>query len=118
MVYIETFDFLVSVLMKNGQIKKMRKQREERLETGKEMVANYKQRDNVQTTPEGPGVNALGSGLIAHLRTGEHAKRVTAEELRLIGTWIDLNATFYGCYEEPCLSAQREGKRIPLPERQ
>ena len=85
---------------------------------GKEMVANYKQRDNVQTTPEGPGVNALGSGLIAHLRTGEHAKRVTAEELRLIGTWIDLNATFYGCYEEPCLSAQREGKKIPLPERQ
>ena len=40
LVFIETFDFLISVLMKNSQIKKMRKQREERLETGKEMVAD------------------------------------------------------------------------------
>ncbi|MBO7690459.1 MAG: hypothetical protein J6T14_06500 [Clostridia bacterium] len=40
LAYIETFNFLISVLMKNGQIKKMRKQREERLESGKEMVAD------------------------------------------------------------------------------
>ncbi|MBQ1896156.1 MAG: pyruvate formate lyase family protein [Clostridia bacterium] len=37
LVFIETFDFLVSVLMKNSQIKKMRKQREERLESGREI---------------------------------------------------------------------------------
>jgi formate C-acetyltransferase len=40
MVYIETFDFLISVLMKNGQIKKMRKQREERLSSGKEIAGD------------------------------------------------------------------------------
>ena len=37
---------------------------------------------------------------------------------RVLATWIDLNATFYGCYEEPWLSKQLKGERIPMPERQ
>lgn len=87
-----------------------------RAKDGREMIACFKARDNIQTTPEGPGVNALGSGLIAHLRAGKHAARVTPEELRMIATWIDLNATFYGCYEEPNLSKQLKGEPIPPPD--
>jgi hypothetical protein len=72
----------------------------------------------VQTTPEGPGVNALGSGLFGTLSRGKHAQMLTDAEKRVIATWIDLNATFYGCYEEPCLTKQLKGEPIPMPERQ
>ncbi|MDO5320203.1 MAG: hypothetical protein Q4G65_16370 [bacterium] len=43
---------------------------------------------------------------------------LTPEEKRMISTWIDLNATFYGCYEEPDLSKQLRGEPIAMPERQ
>ena len=36
----------------------------------------------------------------------------------MLATWIDLNATFYGCYEEPFLSRQLKGEAIPMPEHQ
>jgi len=72
----------------------------------------------VQTTPEGPGNNALGSGLFGKLSRGKHSKLLTDAEKRILATWIDLNATFYGCYEEPYLTDQLNGKPIPMPERQ
>ena len=43
---------------------------------------------------------------------------LTDAEKRVIATWIDLNATFYGCYEEPCLTKQLKGEPIPMPDRQ
>ena len=82
------------------------------------MVPCWVEYNPVQTTPEGPGVNALGSGLFGTLSRGKHAKMLTDAEKRVIATWIDLNATFYGCYEEPCLTKQLKGEPIPMPERQ
>ncbi len=79
------------------------------------MVPNWPEYNLVQTTPEGPGVNALGSGLMRKLSKGKHAARVTPEEKRMISTWLDLNALFYGCYEEPDLSKQLEGQPIAMP---
>ena len=49
---------------------------------------------------------------------GKHAKMLTDAEKRAIATWIDLNATFYGCYEEPGLTKQLKGEQIPMPDRQ
>ena len=46
------------------------------------------------------------------------AKMLTDAEKRILATWIDLNATFYGCYEEPCLTKQLRGEPIPMPDRQ
>ena len=82
------------------------------------MVPCWVEYNPVQTTPEGPGVNALGSGLFGTLSRGKHAKMLTDAEKRAIATWIDLNATFYGCYEEPCLTKQLKGEPIPMPDRQ
>lgn len=86
--------------------------------TPAEMVPCWPEYNHVQTTPEGPGRNALGSGLFGHLSRGKHANLLTSEELRMLATWIDLNATFYGCYEEPFLSRQLKGEAIPMPEHQ
>lgn len=82
------------------------------------MIPNWPEYNLVQTTPEGPGTNALGSGLLKKLSKGKHGQMLTAEEKRMISTWIDLNATFYGCYEEPDLSKQLRGEPIAMPERQ
>ena len=79
------------------------------------MVPNWPEYNLVQTTPEGPGVNALGSGLMATLARGKHAGLLTAEEKRVLAAWLDLNATFYGCYEEPDLSKQLKGEPIDPP---
>ncbi len=82
------------------------------------MVPCWVEYNQVQTTPEGPGVNALGSGLMGKLSRGKHGKMLTASEMRTFATWLDLNATFYGCYEEPCLTRQLNGEPVPMPERQ
>ena len=80
------------------------------------MVPNWPEYNLVQTTPEGPGVNALGSGLMAKLSRGKHGEMLTAEEKRVLAAWLDLNATFYGCYEEPDLSRQLKGEPIQPPD--
>lgn len=92
-----------------------------RMRTGKDgtavrMVPNWPEYNLVQTTPEGPGNNALGSGLMSKLSKGKHGALLTPEEKRMIATWIDLNAMFYGCYEEPNLSKQLKGEPIPPPD--
>jgi hypothetical protein len=74
-------------------------------------------RNQIQVTPEGGADGALGSGLVQLLMAGHGEVKLTAEELLRIGTWIDLNAVFYGVYEpEEQLAMQREGKPVPMPE--
>ena len=81
------------------------------------MVPNWPEYNHVQTTPEGTaGRSSITSGLMAKLSRGKHGKMLTPEEKRLIATWIDLNATFYGSYEEPDLSKQLKGEPIPPPD--
>ena len=82
-----------------------------------DMVPCWPEYNPVQTTPEGPGNNALGSGLMGHLLRGKHAALLTPEERRMIATWIDLNALFYSCCEEPGLSRQFRGEPVAYPER-
>ena len=82
-----------------------------------DMVPCWPEYNPVQTTPEGPGNNALGSGLMGHLSRGKHAALLTPEEKRVVATWIDLNALFYGNCEEPGLSRQFRGEPVAYPER-
>ncbi len=85
--------------------------------TGRPLVPCFPMRNQIQVTPEGGADGARGSGLIAALQAAREKYGLTAEELRRIATWIDLNAVFYGVYEpEAQLAMQREGKPVPMPE--
>jgi hypothetical protein len=85
--------------------------------TGRPLVACYAMRNQIQVTPEGGGGGALGSGLYQLLKAGHGNVSLSAEALRRIATWIDLNAVFYGVYEpEAQLAMQREGQPVPMPE--
>ena len=82
--------------------------------TGKPLVPCYPQRNQIQVTPEGGEVGARGSGLIAAFRRQEG---ITADELRAVGVWLDLNAIFYGVYEpESDLQRQRAGLAVAIPQ--
>jgi hypothetical protein len=85
--------------------------------SGRPLVTCFPMRNQIQVTPEGGADGALGSGLVQLLMAGHGEVKLTAEELLRIGTWIDLNAVFYGVYEpEEQLAMQREGKPVPMPE--
>jgi hypothetical protein len=81
------------------------------------MVTYFAQRNQIQVTPEGGADGAIGSGLIQMLKAGHSKVELTVAELRRIGTWIDMNAVFYGVYEPAeQLVMQSEGKPVPMPE--
>ncbi|MDX9868901.1 MAG: hypothetical protein RBT78_13360, partial [Kiritimatiellia bacterium] len=85
--------------------------------SGRPLVTCYPMRNQIQVTPEGGEDGARGSGLVQMLKAGHGEVRLTPGELRRIGTWIDMNAVFYGVYEpEAQLAMQREGKPVPMPE--
>lgn len=84
---------------------------------GQPLVACFPLRNQIQVTPEGGADGARGCALVQMLKAGHNDVKLTAEELRRIGTWIDLNAVFYGVYEpEEQLAMQREGKPVPMPQ--
>jgi len=84
---------------------------------GRPLVACFPLRNQIQTTPEGGADGARGCALVQMLKAGHNDVKLTAEELRRIGTWIDMNAVFYGVYEPAeQLAMQREGKPVPVPE--
>ena len=84
---------------------------------GRPLVACFPLRNQIQVTPEGGADGARGCALVQMLKAGHNDVKLTAEELRRIGTWIDLNAVFYGVFEpEAQLAMQREGKPVPIPE--
>ncbi len=86
---------------------------------GRPLVTCFPMRNQIQVTPEGGEDGAIGSGLVQMLKAGHGKVKLTSEELRRIGTWIDMNAVYYGVYEpEAQLALQREGKPVPMPERQ
>ena len=84
--------------------------------TGRPLVTCFPMRNQIQVTPEGGADGARGSGLIQSLKAGQKEMKITAEEMRRIGTWLDMNAVFYGVYEPAeQLAMQREGKPVPMP---
>jgi hypothetical protein len=84
---------------------------------GRPLVTFYAMRNQIQVTPEGGMDGAIGSGLVQMLKAGHGEVKLTAPELLRVGTWIDMNAVFYGVYEPAeQLALQREGKPVPMPE--
>jgi hypothetical protein len=79
------------------------------------MIPRFVQRNQIQQSEPGGNIGAIGSGLIKLLRKNHADVELTPEELRRIGTWIDLNAVFYGTYNPFQLSQQQRGEPIPMP---
>jgi hypothetical protein len=79
------------------------------------LVPRFAQRNQIQTTPPGGVFGARGSRLIKLLLDGHENVKLTADELRRIATWVDLNAVFYGGYSDEERAAQLQGKTIAMP---
>ncbi|MDR2754778.1 MAG: hypothetical protein LBC20_03645 [Planctomycetaceae bacterium] len=79
------------------------------------MIPRYAERNQIQQSESGGKIGAIGSGLIQLLQKKHADVELTPEELRRIGTWIDLNAVFYGTYDLSVLPLQQRGEPIPMP---
>ncbi|MDR3181361.1 MAG: hypothetical protein LBT89_00320 [Planctomycetaceae bacterium] len=81
----------------------------------KSLVPRFPERNQIQQTVPGGGIGARGSRLIQLLQKGHAEVKLTANELERIGTWIDLNAVFYGSYDSVLTAKQQRGEPIPMP---
>ena len=82
----------------------------------KALVPRYGMRNQIQFAPPGGAIGARGSRLIKLLRDGHENVQLTPEELRRVGTWIDMNAIFYGVYLPEEQARQRKGEAVGMPE--
>ena len=49
------------------------------------------------------------------LKQGHEGVELTPYELERIGTWIDLNAVYYGTFDPEEMDRQSRGLPIPMP---
>jgi mono/diheme cytochrome c family protein len=82
---------------------------------GKALVPRFGARNRVQITPPGGMYGARGSRLLTMLDKGHNKVQLSPEEFRLLATWIDLNAVFYGTTDETEQAAQLRGEDIAPP---
>jgi hypothetical protein len=79
------------------------------------MIPRYPERNQIQQTVPSGAIGARGSKLIQLLKAGHAEVKLTADELARIGTWIDLNAVYYGTYDSTLTAKQQRGEPIPMP---
>ncbi len=80
------------------------------------LVPRFGARNQIQVTEPGGRYGALGSRLMKLLREGHEGVELSDEQLRVLATWIDLNAIFYGVDNEEGQKAILEGKTPVMPE--
>ncbi len=79
-------------------------------------VPRFERRNQIQITPPGGRIGAIGSGLMKMLREGHEDVQLSDEEMRRLATWIDMNAVFYGVYKLDKQRRELGGEVFPLPE--
>jgi hypothetical protein len=81
------------------------------------LVPRFGARNTIQVTPPGGLYGARGSRLIRMLRAepGHYGVKLSADDLRRLATWIDMNAVFYGAYGLEDQARQLRGERLPMP---
>ncbi len=79
------------------------------------LIPRFRARNRIEITTPGGKNGARGSRLIKLLQEGHHDVKLSTEEMRRLGTWIDLNATFYGVNRPEEQRRQLEGERLPIP---
>lgn len=80
------------------------------------LVPRYGARNQIQITQPGGMYGALGSRLMKLLRSGHHGITLGPEELSRVGTWIDMNAIFYGVNDPDAQARQLRGETIEMPD--
>jgi hypothetical protein len=80
------------------------------------LVPRFGGRNQIQITPPGGTYGALGSRLMKLLRAGHEDVELTADELRRLAAWIDLNAIFYGVSLPDDQARQLRGEVLPMVE--
>lgn len=86
------------------------------LMTKKDLVPRFAERNQVQMTPPGGEMGALGSRLMKLLRSGHEDVVLSDEELRRLALWIDLNAIFYGVNLPEDQARMIRGEVVEMPE--
>lgn len=79
------------------------------------LIPRFGGRNTIQMTEPGGKYGAIGSRLLTMLRKEHEGVKLTPDELKTIGTWIDLNAVFYGVYEPEDQARQLRGEQVPIP---
>jgi hypothetical protein len=80
------------------------------------LVPRFVQRNQIQITPAGGQYGARGSRLMKLLLDGHEGVQLSADEIRRLATWIDLNAVFYGVYDTVGQARQLAGEQVEMPE--
>ena len=79
------------------------------------LVPRVGARNQIQMSSPGGIYGARGSRLLKLLHAGHYDVKLTPEEFRQLGTWIDMNATFYGVYAPEDQARQLRGEKVPIP---
>jgi hypothetical protein len=80
------------------------------------LTPRFVQRNQIQVTPPGGAYGARGSRLMRLLLDGHEDVTLSANEIRRLAAWIDLNAIFYGVYDTEGQARQLAGQPVPMPE--
>lgn len=80
------------------------------------LVPRFGGRNQIQVTPPGGMYGARGSRLVKLLRTGHYDAKLSPNDLRALGEWIDLNAIFYGVNLPADQARQLRGDMVAMPD--
>ena len=80
------------------------------------LVPRFGGRNQVQMTPPGGLYGARGSRLMKLMRDGHEGVKLSADDLRRLALWIDMNAIFYGVYLPADQERMRRGELVQMPE--
>ena len=90
--YLQMFNFLISVLMGGSQIKKMQKQKEERAESGREMVKNPEDAKRKRPEPEYLKVPCEDPG-VKYLQDDCYLSTYTLKDYPRLKKFLDVHHT-------------------------
>ncbi|OGV70384.1 MAG: hypothetical protein A2283_14085 [Lentisphaerae bacterium RIFOXYA12_FULL_48_11] len=92
--------------------------KEKNMSDAQYLVPRYFQRNQIQITPADDIRSARRSKLIRMLLDppGHNNVKLGGDDIRRLATWIDLNAIFYGVYDQEGQALQLVGQPIPMPE--
>lgn len=82
------------------------------------LVPRYFQRNQIQVTPADDIRSARRSRLMKMFLDppGHNNVKLSSDDIRRLAMWIDLNAIFYGVYDQEGQALQLVGQPIPMPE--
>ncbi|MDO4587290.1 MAG: hypothetical protein Q4C95_08340 [Planctomycetia bacterium] len=79
-------------------------------------IPRFGGRNTIQVTEPGGQYGSLGCRLIQMIKNGHENVQLSADEMRRLATWVDMNAIFYGVNNWEDQERQRNGEIVAMPE--